>query len=399
MRELLGDVEVFAPMKVVVIWHAGALHSERLERMAEQPGVEISAIVPTRWSKGLVKPVLALDCEPQSYNLVPAKALLRFREVLHFYPSLFRVLSREKPDAIYAIEEHYSLITYLALLWRERRSPDTTFLFRTWQNINKEYPVPFRWTERYVLSRSDGATSANHEGGEILDTKGLKGALRIIPDGVDCAKFQPGKGVAVRKDISPDTPLLGYVGRLVTEKGIDLLLHAMSKMDIDCNLLIVGAGPEESALKDLADQLSLADRIIFKPPVDRNEMPEWMGALDVLVLPSRTCPNWKEQFGMVLAEGMASGVPVIGSDSGEIPHVIGDAGLVFPENETGALTECLARLLCNDDLRQSLGTRARQRALKEYSAEMHSEKVVSFIRELVEKRKNNTAGNSFTKPG
>ena len=67
------------------------------------------------------------------------------------------------------------------------------------------------------------------------------------------------------------------------------------------------------------------------------EVPAVLRALDVLVLPSLTTPSWKEQFGRVLQEAMACAIPVVGSDSGEIPHVIGDAGLVTPEGDAAAL--------------------------------------------------------------
>jgi glycosyltransferase involved in cell wall biosynthesis len=96
-------------------------------------------------------------------------------------------------------------------------------------------------------------------------------------------------------------------------------------------------------------------------------MPAYYHQLDTLVVPSRTRPNWKEQFGRVLVEAMASGVPVVGSDSGEIPHVIGDAGLIFPEGQADVLRAHLARLLGNADLRTDLARRGRERVLERFT--------------------------------
>jgi glycosyltransferase involved in cell wall biosynthesis len=96
-------------------------------------------------------------------------------------------------------------------------------------------------------------------------------------------------------------------------------------------------------------------------------MPRVLGGFDVLVLPSRSTPSWVEQFGRVLVEAMACGVPVIGSSSGEIPHVIGDAGLVFPEGDVEALRGQLAMLAASPEERRRLGELGRQRALAAYT--------------------------------
>jgi glycosyltransferase involved in cell wall biosynthesis len=119
----------------------------------------------------------------------------------------------------------------------------------------------------------------------------------------------------------------------------------------------------------LAEELGISKRVRFLGRVASMQMPGFYGSLDVLVLPSRTRPNWKEQFGRVLVEAMACGVVVVGSDSGEIPHVIGEAGLIFPEGDAGALRRQLTRLWDNPDLRIELSRRARQRVLDHYTQE------------------------------
>ena len=99
-------------------------------------------------------------------------------------------------------------------------------------------------------------------------------------------------------------------------------------------------------------------------PIPSGDMPHHLNGLDVLVLPSVSRPNWKEQFGRVLVEAMACGTPVVGSRSGEIPNVIGDAGLLFPEGDVAGLARQLARLQGNADLRQEMAERGRQRVLE-----------------------------------
>jgi glycosyltransferase involved in cell wall biosynthesis len=116
----------------------------------------------------------------------------------------------------------------------------------------------------------------------------------------------------------------------------------------------------------LATHLGIAKRVTFASPVPSMEMPRFMSALDVLVLPSRTRPNWKEQFGRVLIEAMACGVSVIGSDSGEIPSVIGEAGLVFRQDDVEDLRRCLLSLY-DHALRLRLAREGRARVMAHYT--------------------------------
>ncbi len=92
-----------------------------------------------------------------------------------------------------------------------------------------------------------------------------------------------------------------------------------------------------------------------------------MNCFDCLVLPSLTRRNWKEQFGRVLIEAMACEVPVIGSSSGEIPRVIADAGMVFQEGDISDLAKRIEMLLCDKELRASLGRKGRERVLARYT--------------------------------
>jgi len=104
--------------------------------------------------------------------------------------------------------------------------------------------------------------------------------------------------------------------------------------------------------------------------------------MDALVLSSRTLPNWKEQFGRVLVEAMACGVPVIGARSGEIPHVIGDAGLIVPEEDSDALRAGLLQLMQDDELRRDLGRRGRQRVLERFTQAQIAAETVDVYRSL-----------------
>jgi glycosyltransferase involved in cell wall biosynthesis len=105
--------------------------------------------------------------------------------------------------------------------------------------------------------------------------------------------------------------------------------------------------------------------------------------LDVLVVPSRTRHNWKEQFGRVIIEAMACCVPVIGSDSGAIPGVIGDGGLIFPEDDSAALSDCLQTLMHDEGLRCQLAEKGRARVLENYTHAQVAAHTVAVYRAML----------------
>ncbi len=112
-------------------------------------------------------------------------------------------------------------------------------------------------------------------------------------------------------------------------------------------------------------------------------MPSQYHQIDVLAVPSLTRPNWKEQFGRVLIEAMASGVPVIGSDSGAIPDVIDDAGLITPEGDIAALAEAICKLQQDQSLHKSLAERGRARIIEHFTHAQVAADTVRVYREMV----------------
>jgi glycosyltransferase involved in cell wall biosynthesis len=335
------------------------VYQKKLEELAHLPEVELTVIVPPYWrdERGVVN----LERQYMSgYDLLVEPVAFNGHFHLHFYPTLGSRIRQICPDLVHIDEEPYNLATAHAVF--QCRRAGVRSLFFSWQNICRRYPLPVRLLERYVLDRVDYAIVGNQESGRVWQAKGYGGPVAVIPQfGVDPEIFSPAPRLVGHGFVA------GYVGRLVKEKGVDLFLQALAGLEGMWRAYILGSGPQQATLEAQARHLDLADRVSFDAQIPSAQMPAYYRQLDVLVLPSRTAPNWKEQFGRVLVEAMACGVPVIGSDSGEIPRVIGDAGLIFPEGRADVLCAHLARLSREPDLRMTLARRGRERVLAHYT--------------------------------
>ena len=217
------------------------------------------------------------------------------------------------------------------------------------------------------------ALTANAAGIDVLRNAGFKNPIRNIGYGVDTQTYQtprPDRVKEIRKalDIAPEDSVIAYVGRMLEMKGVDLLIEAYAKLkslhpEHKTKLLLIGSGETEQFLLQMARERGIASEIRHIPSIPHQDVPDYMHALDILVLPSRRKAMWAEQFGRVLVEAMAAGKIVIGSSSGAIPEVIGNGGFVFDENNSTALaTMLLHALTLPPNERTLLHTHAQARA-------------------------------------
>lgn len=351
-------------------------YQTKLEAIAAQPGVELAVVVPPFWREGGRIQRLEV-AHTRGYRLITAPLVWNGSFHLHYYPTLGRILRRTRPDICHIDEEPYNLATYLATVAACRMGAKP--LFFTWQNLLRHYPWPFRAMEQYVYRQSRAAIAGNLEAVRVLRTKGYTGPVAVIPQfGVDPELFKPAPELHV------ETFTIGYAGRLVEQKGLMVLLAALALLPGEWRLEICGSGPLEQVLQAELNERGLGARVTFHQQLPSNKMPEFYNQLSVLVLPSLTRPNWKEQFGRVLIEAMACGVPVLGSTSGEIPHVIGAGGIVTPEGDAQALAIQLETLRSNADLRRKLGMAGRERVLAHYTQERIAKATVDIYRWLAD---------------
>ena len=354
--------------------------AEALAQWGAAQGLDLFVLVPPAWQDRRGRQV-AQPRHTQGYHFQTIPLRFNGNYHLHYYPTLAHAFAAIRPHVVHMDEEPYNLATWLGLRAAQQCGAVGTFF--TWQNLYRRYPWPFRWFEQQNYRRSPQAIAGNQDAAMVLRRKGYRGHVTVIPQfGVDPAIFTPA-AVTQATGLTSDRPLqIGYAGGFLPEKGVDLLLQACAGLQGDWRLWLAGQGSAEGALRTLAATLQIAGRITWVGQVDSEAMPAFYQALDVLVLPSRTLPHWKEQFGRVLTEAMACAVAVIGSDSGEIPHVLGAAGLIFPEGDPQALCAHLQQVLNQRALRFQLGQAGRQRVLQQYTTTAIATQTLAVYQQL-----------------
>ena len=332
------------------------------ERSLRRAGHRVDVVSAQTWSEG----GRSVAIEPRCDETVFAARTFGSHPALFLYDPrpLWRALG-QPVDVIDIHEEPFALATaeVLALRWlRRRRAP---YLLYSAQNLDKRYPVPFRWFERAALRRAAGVNVCNSSAARIVERKGFPGRARVIDLGVDLSLFTPGHaGQGPEPEPEPEprnVRIVGYIGRLDAAKGVDVLLRAAA-LEPSLQLVVAGSGPQRDQLLDLARTLEIADRVDFLGALSPEQLPGFYRSVDVLAVPSLTTPTWMEQFGRVALEAMACGVPVVVSDSGALPEVVGEAGIVVTEGNAAELAKALAEVVNDPDVARRLRTAGLARA-------------------------------------
>jgi glycosyltransferase involved in cell wall biosynthesis len=274
-------------------------------------------------------------------------------------------LRRHRPHLVDLSHEPYSVACAEVLTLLGLFAPKTPVVMHVNQNIYHRYPQPFSWLEQRAFKRVSAAYVCSETVSEVLRAKGFDKPTPLITYGVSLKDFRPRAEDRERPDRKPT---IGFVGRMLPGKGLGVLAEALAKLEgEDWQVLLVGDGSEREGFERQLTEHGLLDRARFTGAINYDSVPKYFLQMDVLVIPTETTKRIREQFGRVIVEAMASGVPVIGSTCGAIPEVIGDAGLVFPEGDADALANALRRALADQKLREHLARVGRERVEQHYS--------------------------------
>lgn len=376
-------------MKVLFVWHAAVEPEYRklfveLSKEVEQ----LIVIAPSSWTEGGRLQYLENKKNDLDYNLISLSVIFRNKIRRHSYPNFFKIISIAKtfkPDVLHLFEEPFSFVCSEFISIFKMFSPDTKVIIESFENLDVVQRNIFHYIQKFNLKNTDLLINIPQEGELIWRSRGFRGYIKKGNVGVDTKKFFKNYEFLKNKE----RLRIGYVGRVTPEKGLDTLIEAFLSLingGFNVELSVVGSGNEDyvNKLKNKLNKLILENKVFFEESLDSDNLVSLYNKIDILVLPSLTTLRWKEQFGRVLIEAMACETVVAGSSSGEIPVVIGDAGVVFREGDADDLFLKLKELILNPNLMKELAKKGKERVDKLYSWEVVAKQLKEYYSELLE---------------
>ena len=346
---------------------------------------EVTAIAPVRYRADLGR-VAAHVVDGEACVLKTLNVRMDRSPHLMWYAGLDAVLA-DRWDVVHCWEEPY--VAAGAQVARTVPS-GARLVMATFQNLAKQYPWPLSGFERTSMTRADGWIAFGHTVSDTLRTREGYAARpsRVIPPGVDVERFRPdadaGRAIRAHAGWSDSDLVVGFLGRFVPEKGVHVLVEALRASGANWHALFVGGGPEQRSIDALARDFR--GRVHIANGVTHDEVPRWLNAMTILCAPSQTTLSWREQFGRMLIEAMACGVPVLASRSGEMPHVVEDAGMILPEGDVYAWTAAVDRLLDDAVARAEYAARGLERVRTHYAWSVVARAHLEFFETLTDDR-------------
>lgn len=376
-------------MKLMVIGHSAFMRVNRiLFREIAETGTDTTVLSPGKWRCDFKTDEINLEPrEGEKFALVSGKTAFNGKINYYFFTSpLLLGMQKIRPDIVFIYQEPWSFSALQGAVVSRLFGAEPVIY--TMENIERKLRFPLPLIEKAVFRLCKNGFALNDEAVELLKKKGFGGRVQKLYLGVDTKVFRKRDAGALRRKLGLNGFVIGYMGRLIKEKGVETLLDACAGLKFEFSIVIDCGeffGEQRRVLEERAEGLGLRERLVFVNP-EYGEMPLYMSALDVLVLPSRTSAQWKEQFGRVLAEAMACGTPVIGSSSGAIPEIIGDAGLVFREGGHKELAGMIAEIKNKKALRERLIEKGLRRAKEVFEWRVIAGGALELLGKMMEER-------------
>lgn len=372
-------------MKVLVVSHSYVVgvNQQKIQRLAEELVISVALAVPRKW-RDMGRDILLHLPDAPAFRIYPLKVFWHNHLYVYFFDwiQLLKVFFKEHPDIVYIEEEPQSFsafqVVLLAKLFRAK------IILLTWENLQVKFSLYKRLLAWWNIFNLDAAVGGTGEALETIRELGFKRKGFVNPQfGLDENIFLPKDAGHLKTKLGLDNKfVIGFIARLTPEKGILTLIRAAARVPFDFILLIVGDGPVKEQAVQLAAELGIENKVKWGGIISHDQLPEYMNCFDLFVLPSIPGTNWKEQFGHVVIEAMACQVPVIGSDCGAIPELIGDGGLIFPAGDDVQLAGHIKSLHDDPGLRKILGAKGRQRVLENYSDDVIVQRLYGIIKEV-----------------
>lgn len=372
--------------RVLIVSHTYvvAINQQKVEALAKNKALEINLLAPTSWKAPLRDTRLEKTSDPN--YLIKSFPPVSSGNNDRFFFSPLKVLKMVRdfdPDIIHVEEEPWSLSLLEFMVIGKALKKKVVFF--TWENLYRHHPLVYQAVEKINLRLADWAIAGNSEAKEILQKRGFKKEITVLPQlGVDPEVFKKREVDSLKKKLGLRSFVIGNFARLEEQKGIRTILEAFKKIkDENISLLLIGSGPMLNEIQNLSNE---DPRIVAPGVVAHSDMPSYFSLLDIFVLASETTSVWKEQFGHVLIEAMAAGVPLVGSSSGAIPEVIGEAGVIFREKDSQDLREKLEKLIADRKHWQELSKKGLERVKNNYTQEKIAKRTWEIYQNLIIKK-------------
>lgn len=334
-------------LRVVSIAHSAFIDGTgrlRYDSFADDSQVHLTLVIPDRWNesgRSLERGKINTRVELKTMKIL-FPSFPKANWYFHFYPGMDRMIDELCPDVLHLWEEPWSVVAAQAAYLCRKRG--IALVLETEQNVLRPLPFPFERLRRYALARTNLLVSRQDEALNVSRACGYTGPAAIVEYCVDQTRFRPLDQDLAKSMFDVTGFTIGYVGRLIREKGLFTVLDALKTCRQHINFVMVGSGKASDDLRSRIQELGLGDRVRILPSQSQDGVATFMNSLSALILMSETTRSWKEQFGRVIIEAQACGVPVIGSSSGAIPSVIGGGGWIVPEGNSLQLAELLDKL-------------------------------------------------------
>jgi glycosyltransferase involved in cell wall biosynthesis len=363
-------------LDVLRVFHGGVVDAWRArERRLAERNCRVRLVTARRWNEGGRDVPFVANGDSFA---TAARTVGRHPYVFLYDPRPIARELRRPLDLVDVHEEPASLAALEVRLLRRLARQPAPLVFYGAQNIEKRYPVPFRWIERGSLRAASGAYCCNADALAVFRRKGFTGVGTVIGLGVDVERFTDDRTPATGDD---RTVRVGFVGRIEERKGVGVLLDAVRDLE-GVRLDLYGDGPDRARFEGMATRLGIADRVTFHGFTPETDLPAVYRRLDLLAVPSLRTPTWVEQFGRVAVEAMAAGVPVVASDDGALREVVDGAGRLVAPADVAAWRDAIAELAASADQRRRLADLGLARA-REYSWDTVAERQRAFYDEVV----------------
>ncbi len=301
-----------------------------------------------------------------------------------FSPRLLHDIRVIRPDILHIFEEISGMIAFQTVLFRNLCGLKSRIFVYSAENIPGNVHPLFRLPMAYVIRQAEQAFVCSSGVKDTLQQEGLTKPITVFPLGVNHRMFRKLCVDDLKARLGLDGKfVIGYCGRLLESKGIFLLVEMMRSLPEQAHLLVVGSGEAEQGFRTRVAEQGVAHRVHLAGNIEYEKLPAYLNCMDIGIVPSQTTPRWKEQFGRAVIELMSCEVPVIGSDSGSIPEVIGEAGRIFPEHDLQACLAHINALLFSPQECERLGAAGRKRVMESYSVAIMSERLLEMYTPLI----------------